>query len=98
MFGDCFVTHEEQLYLAQRIQDGWPRCETCEMMIPLSRLEVLPLTTTCAEHSKEGRYIGVPLYTHKTAATVAMVKADPDADDGLGEAVHQLMRGYHRRR
>lgn len=92
------MTDKERRYLADRLRRGWPVCETCGAMISFARLEAIPATSTCAEHSREGRYIGVPLYSHKTAATVAKVKADPDADDGLGESVHQLMRGYHRRR
>ncbi len=84
--------------VAERILSGDDKCKTCGRLIPVERLKTIPDTATCVEHSEEGRYIGVPLYTHKTAATVAMVKADPTADDGLGESVRQLINGYRRKR
>lgn len=84
--------------LLLRIADGWPTCEVCKEYILFARLEALPDTTTCEKHSKEGKYIGVPLFSHKTAPTVAMVKEDKSAPDGKGEAVRMLMRGYKRGR
>lgn len=92
------MTADERKLLIRRLNDGWPQCEVCDAVIPYGRLESLPATTRCVNHSNEGKYIGVPLYAHKTACTVAMVKTDPTADDGLGESVHQLMRGYMRSR
>jgi len=84
--------------LRARLRDGYPRCKTCSAHILLSRLEALPDTEYCAEHSREGAYVGVPNYAHKTAATVAMVKADLDAPDGMGESVRIMMNAYKRKR
>lgn len=84
--------------LLERLKNGYPSCEVCKMPILFARLEALPDTNTCANHSKEGRYVGVPLFSHKTAPTVAMVKEDKTADDGVGESVRILMRGYKRGR
>lgn len=92
------MTPTERLALAERLRRGWPKCRTCSAMIPFARLESLPATETCVAHSREGRYIGVPIYGHKTAPEVGKVKTDPDADDGLGESARQLLRGYHRGR
>lgn len=79
--------------LTERLnREGWPKCDTCEQRIPLQRLEALPNTTTCVEHSREAGYVGVMNYGHKTAGEVAMVKGDNE------EAVRQLWRGYHRSR
>lgn len=83
---------------ADRILAGDDKCDKCGALIAAGRLACMPDVRTCVEHSQEGRYIGVPLYTHKTAATVAMVKSDPAAADGLGESVRQLMNGYRRKR
>ena len=84
--------------LAARLRRGWPLCNKCGDIIPFSRLESLPNTETCVVHSDEGRYIGVPVYAHKTAPELGKVKLDPSADDGLGESARQLLRGYHRGR
>lgn len=84
--------------LLARISQGWPTCEACNAPILFSRLEALPDTNTCAKHSKEGKYVGVPLFSHKTAPTVAMVKEDKSAPDGKGESVRMLLRGYRRGR
>lgn len=92
------MTHEARVLLAERLRRGWPMCRACGSLIPFARLETLPTTETCVAHSKEGRYIGVPIYGHKTAPEVGKVKTDPDADDGLGESARQLLRGYHRGR
>lgn len=83
---------------ADRILAGDDKCDVCGCLIAAGRLVSLPNVRTCVKHSQEGRYIGVPLYAHKTAATVAMVKSDPTAADGLGESVRQLMNGYRRKR
>lgn len=90
---------ENRKQLAARLRAGsWPQCKVCDVIIPLGRLESLPDTETCIKHSTEQAYIGVPSYAHKTAAEVAKVKPDPEAPDGLGESVRQLLRGYHRGR
>lgn len=86
------MTKAEQQELANRLQDGDILCETCNKPIPYERLEALPKTTTCVEHSREAGYVGVMNYAHKTAGEVAMVKSDNE------EAVRQLWRGYHRGR
>lgn len=78
--------------LAERFQDGWPVCDTCDEPIPFARLECLPDTTTCVKHSREAGYIGVNVFAHKTAPEVAMVKGDRE------ESVRQLWRGYNRGR
>ena len=83
---------------ADRILAGDDKCDECGRLIPAGRLVSIPGVRYCTAHSKEGRYIGVPLYAHKTAATVAMVKSDPTAADGMGESVRQLMNGYRRKR
>lgn len=81
-----------------RILSGDDKCDTCGTIIAAARLVAVPGVRTCLSHSTEGRYVGVPLYAHKTAATVAMVKADTSADDGMGESVRQLLNGYRRKR
>lgn len=91
------MTSEERKLLAARLRAGWPEC-FCGALIPFARLEALPTTETCVTHSKEGAYIGVPIYNHKTAPEVGKVKADTSSDDGLGESARQLLRGYHRGR
>lgn len=80
--------------LAARLasEAGWPACDTCKQMIPMERLEILPHTTTCVKHSREAGYVGVQVFSHKTAPEVAKVKADNK------EAVRQLWRGYNRSR
>lgn len=92
------MTDSDRKILASRLRDGWPRCRKCSAFIPFARLESIVTADTCVEHSTEGRYIGVPIYGHKTAPEVGKVKADTSAEDGLGESVRQLMRGYHRGR
>ena len=91
------VEFDEQ-QAADRILSGDDRCDVCGTFIIASRLVAIPGVRTCTKHSTEGRYVGVPLYAHKTAATVAKVKADPTAPDGLGESVRLLMNGYKRKR
>lgn len=83
---------------ADRILAGDDKCDKCGVLIAAGRLVAIPGVRTCTKHSTEGRYIGVPLYAHKTAATVAKVKADPLAPDGLGESVRILMDSYKRKR
>ena len=92
------MPEELRIKLRARISQGWPQCKTCRMPLLFARLEALPDTDVCASHSKEGGYVGVPIFGHKTAPEVGKVKADPTADDGLGESVRQLLRGYHRGR
>lgn len=84
--------------LQARLAKSWPVCQSCKIPILMARLEVLPETEFCSAHSQEGRYIGVPIFSHKTAPEVGKVKTDPTADDGLGESVRLLMRGYNRGR
>ena len=84
--------------IADRILAGDDKCDTCGALLPVARMKAVPGTRFCVKHSQEGRYVGVPLYAHKTAATVAMVKSDPTAADGMGESVRQLMNGYKRKR
>jgi hypothetical protein len=84
--------------VADRILAGDDKCDECGRLLAVGRMQAIPHVRYCADHSKEGRYVGVPLYAHKTAASVAMVKADPLAEDGLGESVRQLMNGYKRKR
>jgi len=84
--------------VADRILAGDDKCDECGVLLAVGRMQSIPGVRFCVNHSKEGRYIGVPLYAHKTAASVAMVKADPTAADGLGESVRQLMNGYKRKR
>ena len=93
-------TREQQIAqrIRERIRNGWPVCSVCNTMIPFGRLESYPDTEHCVQHSRERAYVGVPNYAHKTAATVAMVKPDPDADDGMGESVRILMETYKRKR
>lgn len=85
-------------HIADRILAGDDKCDTCGRLLSVARMKAVPGTRFCVDHSQEGRYVGVPLYAHKTAATVAMVKTDPLAADGLGESVRQLMNGYKRKR
>lgn len=92
------MTLEERKFLSSRLRRGWPQCQTCQSLIPFDRLLLLPYTNTCVKHSKEGKYIGVPIYNHKTAPEVGKVKTDPEAEDGMGESVRQLLRGYNRDR
>jgi len=91
------MNEEQRKTLLARIRKGWPECEVCNAPILLGRLEAIPETTRCAKHSNEGRYIGVPNFSHKTAPEVSKVKMDPDVPGG-GESVRQLMRGYRRGR
>lgn len=84
--------------LKVRISQNWPTCKTCKVPILLARLEILPDTEYCGTHSREGRYVGVPIFSHKTAPEVGKVKMDPSADDGVGESVRLLLRGYNRGR
>jgi hypothetical protein len=93
------MTDDVRKRILARINPGpWPTCKVCSSTILLGRLESLPDTDVCAKHSQEKAYIGVPNYAHKTAATIAMVKPDPEADDGLGESVRILMDTYRRKR
>lgn len=86
------VLKTEDTKLTERLDQGWPKCEECEILIPLGRLEALPDTKTCVNHSKESAYVGVPNYRHKTAPEIAIVKGDDK------EALRRLWRGYHRGR
>ena len=78
--------------LKERLSRGWPKCDECDIPIPLGRLECIPDTTTCVKHSREAGYVGVNVFAHKTAPEVAMVKGNNE------ESVRQLWRGYRRSR
>jgi len=76
----------------QRILDGDDKCDECGKHIPVGRLEAIPDTRYCVNHSKTAAYVGVMSYGHKTAGEVAYVKGDDE------EAVRLLWRAYRRSR
>lgn len=53
-------------------------CEVCGKPIHPERLEALPDTTTCTEHSRAKRVLGFPVseFSKGTAATVAFVNPE----------------------
>lgn len=67
-------------------------CEVCGESIHPERLEVLPDTTTCAEHSRAVATQGFMVYPHKTGGEVILISGDNK------EALRQARRAYHRSR
>lgn len=67
-------------------------CINCGLPIPEERLKLLPKTQVCVKCSGQKRYIGYPVFAHKTAPEV--VFTDPDNQ----ESFRQLNRGYRRKR
>lgn len=59
-------------------------CSTCGVPIPLERLEALPNTTTCTEHSHEQAKIGFLVFDHKTAPR--FITIDPRDKEALRRA------------
>ena len=68
------------------------KCKTCDNEIPQARIEALPNTDTCVEHSEETPYVGYNVYYHKTAPEVIKTKAKNT------EAIRQMRRAYKRSR
>lgn len=70
-------------------------CKTCGQMIDHERLEALPHTLTCTEHSKEQKNLALMFQDGKTAAYVEVIRTN-----GLGakENVRQATRAFRRGR
>lgn len=51
-------------------------CRVCGMPIPPGRLEAVPNTTTCVQHSSTKPYVGFMDYPHKTGAQMVLVNPD----------------------
>ncbi len=51
------------------------QCEICGQEIPAERLEILPETTRCVQHSEEEKNIGFMDFPHKTGSE--LVRLDP---------------------
>ena len=54
-------------------------CSVCQQAIDPERLECLPDTTTCTEHSQARKVRGFDVYGHKTAPTLMFIPDDPEA-------------------
>jgi len=67
-------------------------CEVCQCAIPAERLAAIPGVSRCVTHSAASRSVGFMSFSHKTAPTLVMVRAD-DA-----EAVRRAKRAFKRAR
>lgn len=62
-----------------------PRCcRVCGKPIPAERLEALPNTAHCVEHSDVKKKVGFMVYPHKTGSSIVMI--DPDDTEALRQA------------
>ncbi len=52
------------------------QCEVCKKEIDPERLEALPNTRRCAEHSDAAKFVGFMDFSHKTAPALIMVNSD----------------------
>lgn len=68
------------------------KCKVCGKSIPQERLEALPDTTTCVEHSNATARVGFMSFAHKTAPSLVML----DAEDT--EAVRLARNAFLRKR
>lgn len=60
-------------------------CEICGVAIPSERLEVMPGTTTCVEHSKAHRQVGFMVATASKGCAAALMMV-PDNKEALRQA------------
>jgi hypothetical protein len=67
-------------------------CCVCGEKIPAARLEALPNTKTCVEHSTVKPYHGFQVFPHKTGSQCVLV--DPNNE----ESMRLASRAYHRER
>jgi hypothetical protein len=68
------------------------RCEICQQPIPAERLEALPTTRRCVEHSDTKAVLAFNVYDHKTAPILVIINPDDT------EAVRRAQRAHHRAR
>ena len=59
------------------------KCEGCGCEIPHERLEILPDTLTCVNCSKAERYVGVNVFSHKTAPEINILNPNVRNADEL---------------
>ncbi len=67
-------------------------CDICQLPIPAERLEALPNTTRCVEHSNVTAPVAFMDYSHKTAPSLVL------ADSQDAEQVRMAQRAYRRER
>lgn len=67
-------------------------CVRCKIVIPQSRLEILPETHTCVNCSGVQKYVGCNIHTSKTTPELFYVRPENK------EAVETLRREYRRAR
>lgn len=70
-------------------------CTTCGQAIDPERLEFLPGTTTCAEHSTTRANLVRMFQDHKTAAYAVVIDTN---GPGAAERIRQAERAYRRGR
>lgn len=51
-------------------------CVRCKIVIPQSRLEILPETHTCVNCSGVQKYVGAMIFEHKTAPSLAYIRPE----------------------
>lgn len=51
-------------------------CVRCKIVIPQSRLEILPETHTCVNCSGVQKYVGTMIFEHKTAPSLAYIRPE----------------------
>lgn len=71
------------------------QCVTCGCVIPEGRVKALPNTRTCVAHSNVQAYVGMNVYSHKTAPELALI--DPNSENAL-EVMRQAERANVRAR
>jgi hypothetical protein len=59
-------------------------CRVCGNPLPIERLEALPNTTTCVDHSDATPKVGFMVYGHKTAGECILI--DPRDQEALRRA------------
>lgn len=67
------------------------KCIVCNKPIPTERLEALPHTIYCVEHSTTHTPKGFLVYSHKTAPELIIIPPSP-------EAMRQARRAHRRAR
>jgi hypothetical protein len=67
-------------------------CARCKQIISAERLEILPDTHTCVACSGVQKYVGMNVFTHKTAPSVVFIRPENK------EAVETLRREFRRAR
>jgi hypothetical protein len=89
------LTQDREVAHTEKVPPPERYCAVCKELIPPERLEILPGAMTCVQHSQTKGYLGVGVFSHKTASELNLI--DPNASNAE-EVARQVDRAVRRAR